>query len=362
MPMIRLTVAGSRVATQSQRRLPPSVRTSNARWPMAKPAPMPMMPSSYSWKAFMWLCCSAGSVVQVCPRGGTYCRSSSQIAHSAGGCARSGYCVPQAVQMYKGITELPRHSGTRTRCASLPFMGIVWGRVSFASVEGSVLGAPQRQHVVRLEAAGQNVLFRNIAVVAAAGQFMDEARQHAFQLLADIRLNGRAHAFAAFNQLLANRSHDFARLKHRIAARLLIRAIEFCPHVSRSFRPPAAKLCAAGIAPPVIRSLTAPQRSFDGAVPLLCQPEVCAAGALGMGAGARLRRLYIDVHRPDKRPYPVGCRKFRQLIDLVAGIVYRLHGEADERRRIVRNRVVLGGLIGAHFALALPIKLMEAKQ
>src|SRR5579885_685017 len=46
---------------------------------------------------------SAGSVVQVCPPGGTYCLSSSQIAHCAGGSALSGYCVPQAVQMNRAI-------------------------------------------------------------------------------------------------------------------------------------------------------------------------------------------------------------------------------------------------------------------
>ncbi len=60
---------------------------------------MPISPVSYSWKPFMWLFASTSSVVQVCPRGGTYCRSSSQTAHCAGGCALSGYCVPQAVQM-----------------------------------------------------------------------------------------------------------------------------------------------------------------------------------------------------------------------------------------------------------------------
>ena len=48
---------------------------------------MPMSPVSYSRKLFMWLCASAASVVQPCPRGGTYCRSSSQIAHCAGGWA-----------------------------------------------------------------------------------------------------------------------------------------------------------------------------------------------------------------------------------------------------------------------------------
>jgi len=70
---------------------------------MAKPAPMPMTPLSYSRQAFMWLCDSAESVVQVCPRGGTYCRSSSQMAHCAGGFSLSAYCMPQAVQMKWGM-------------------------------------------------------------------------------------------------------------------------------------------------------------------------------------------------------------------------------------------------------------------
>ncbi len=114
-PLIRLTVAASSVATQSHRILPPSVRTNSARCPIAKPAPIPMRPVSYSWKLFMWLCASAASVVQLCPRAGTYCRSSSQIMHCAGGCALSGYCMPQAVQMKRGIEISSRHSGPRAK-------------------------------------------------------------------------------------------------------------------------------------------------------------------------------------------------------------------------------------------------------
>ncbi len=66
-------------------------------------APMPMTFGSCSRKAFMWPAWSASSVVQVWPRGGTYCRSSSQMRHCAGGCAVSAYCVPQAVQMKWGM-------------------------------------------------------------------------------------------------------------------------------------------------------------------------------------------------------------------------------------------------------------------
>ncbi len=101
-----VTVAASSVATQSHSTLLPEVRSNSARWPMAKPAPMPITPASYSRKAFMWLCDSAASVVQLCPRAGTYCRSSSQIAHCAGGWSLSAYCMPQAVQMKWG-TRIP---------------------------------------------------------------------------------------------------------------------------------------------------------------------------------------------------------------------------------------------------------------
>ena len=45
-----VTVAASSSEMQSHRMLPPGVRTSSARWPMANCGwlPMPMMPGSYS--------------------------------------------------------------------------------------------------------------------------------------------------------------------------------------------------------------------------------------------------------------------------------------------------------------------------
>src|SRR5215472_8451863 len=46
----------------------------------------------------------AASVVQVCPRGGTYCRSSSQITHCRGATLLGVYWVPQAVQMNASIS------------------------------------------------------------------------------------------------------------------------------------------------------------------------------------------------------------------------------------------------------------------
>src|SRR5215469_7620531 len=69
--------------------------------------PIPMMPGSYSRKVLVWLCRSVSRVLQVWPRGGTYCRSSSQRTQWRGGAARSAYCVPQAVQMNKGIASGP---------------------------------------------------------------------------------------------------------------------------------------------------------------------------------------------------------------------------------------------------------------
>jgi hypothetical protein len=41
--------------------------------------------------------------IQLCPVMGTYCRSSSQIVHCAGGASAGGYCTPQVVQMKAGI-------------------------------------------------------------------------------------------------------------------------------------------------------------------------------------------------------------------------------------------------------------------
>jgi hypothetical protein len=50
---------------------------------------------------------SAGKVVQVCPPGGTYWRSSSQMMHCAGGASVGAYCIPQAVQMKAGMAAQP---------------------------------------------------------------------------------------------------------------------------------------------------------------------------------------------------------------------------------------------------------------
>ena len=93
-----LTVAASRVETQSHSMLPFSVRTRSARWPIAKPALIPIKPVSYSWKLFMWLCDNSPSVVQVCP--GRHVLPLFLTDHALlSGRALSGYRVPQAVQM-----------------------------------------------------------------------------------------------------------------------------------------------------------------------------------------------------------------------------------------------------------------------
>src|SRR5712691_7706391 len=104
-PLISVTVASSRSAMQSHSTLPPGVHTRSARWPMAKLGcvPMPIRPGSCWRKELKCRAARLGSVVQLCPVGGTYCRSSSQIGQALGGCSLGGYCVPQAVQMKAGM-------------------------------------------------------------------------------------------------------------------------------------------------------------------------------------------------------------------------------------------------------------------
>jgi hypothetical protein len=53
--------------------------------------------------AFMLRLASTSSVVQLCPAVVTYCRSSSQIGHDAGGFSVGAYCVPQVLQMKAGM-------------------------------------------------------------------------------------------------------------------------------------------------------------------------------------------------------------------------------------------------------------------
>src|SRR5690348_865334 len=100
-PWMRETVASSSIAMQSHRIFPFGVRISSARWPMAKFGwvPTPITPGSCWRQALNARAASDFSVVQLWPVAGTYCRSSSQIAHCAGGLSLGAYCVPQAVQM-----------------------------------------------------------------------------------------------------------------------------------------------------------------------------------------------------------------------------------------------------------------------
>jgi hypothetical protein len=81
------------------------VQTTSARWPIAKAGcvPMPITPGSYWRYELKCPAASAANVVQVCPRGGTYCRSSSQVRHSSGATLLGVYWVPQAVQINASI-------------------------------------------------------------------------------------------------------------------------------------------------------------------------------------------------------------------------------------------------------------------
>src|SRR6266496_3244042 len=91
--------------TMRHKTFPSGVQTTSARWPMAKGGcvPMPITPGSYWRYELKCPAASAASVVQVCPRGGTYCRSSSQMGHSRGATLLGVYWVPQAVQINASI-------------------------------------------------------------------------------------------------------------------------------------------------------------------------------------------------------------------------------------------------------------------
>ncbi len=90
MPPSALTIstrAGSSSGTQSHRTLPFGVRTSSARWPMAKcgSTPMPISPGSSKRIELRLVSRSLSCVVHCWPVALTYCRSSSQMAQAAGG-------------------------------------------------------------------------------------------------------------------------------------------------------------------------------------------------------------------------------------------------------------------------------------
>src|SRR5262247_1864537 len=121
-------VAGSSIAMQSHKTFPLVVQTTNARWPIANCGcvPMPISPGSYWRYELKCPAIRAASVVHVCPRGGTYCRSSSQITHCRGATLLGVYWVPQAVQMNASISLFQGHALCtliidRPRPASLGF-------------------------------------------------------------------------------------------------------------------------------------------------------------------------------------------------------------------------------------------------
>ena len=103
------TAASSMNETQSHITLVSPERTSSARWPMAKDGdvPMPMRPGACWRNAEKCVRRIASSVVQDCPSGFAYCRSSWQIAQPEGGASEGGYCVPQVVQMKAAMARPP---------------------------------------------------------------------------------------------------------------------------------------------------------------------------------------------------------------------------------------------------------------
>src|SRR5215468_10561935 len=107
MALIISMVARSINAMQAQRRWLLGVRKSCARWPMPKcgEVVIEIKLGSSSRMAFMLRRARVSSVIQLWPAGVTYCRSSLQIGHAAGGLSLGAYCVPHVVQMNAGMTR-----------------------------------------------------------------------------------------------------------------------------------------------------------------------------------------------------------------------------------------------------------------
>src|SRR5262249_37811335 len=126
--LIKAVVAGSSIEMQSHKTFPLGVETTSARWPIANCGcvPMPITPGSYWRDELKCPPVRAAGVVQGFPRGGTYCRSSSQISHCRGATLLGVYWVPQAVQMNGSISLFREHALhaliiDRPRPASLGF-------------------------------------------------------------------------------------------------------------------------------------------------------------------------------------------------------------------------------------------------
>lgn len=83
----RSTPASSTNPGTSHSRFPAGVRTSSPRCPMPNPGSTPTPNRSGSCSRTTTVCpaASSSSVVHACPPGGTYCRSSAQIAQTSGG-------------------------------------------------------------------------------------------------------------------------------------------------------------------------------------------------------------------------------------------------------------------------------------
>ena len=95
---ISALVASSSIVTQSHRMFPWDVLMSKARWPIANfgcVGPM-LITWSATWKVLLQnLPCISLKLVHFCPEEATYCRSSWQIRHDAGGLLLASYCTPQ---------------------------------------------------------------------------------------------------------------------------------------------------------------------------------------------------------------------------------------------------------------------------
>src|SRR5918993_1385305 len=101
-------VASASRVMQSQSTLPLGVLARIARCPIPNDGVVSIVISPGARRRNLLLCDVRRSsrVVQDCPEAGTNCRSSLQIGHASGGDTEGGYCVPQAVQMKAGMSEL----------------------------------------------------------------------------------------------------------------------------------------------------------------------------------------------------------------------------------------------------------------
>lgn len=114
---IRPAPAASMKPGTSHSRLPAGVRTSRPRCPMPNDGRTPTPNRSGSCSRTTTACpaASSSSVVHACPPGGRYCRSSAQIAQTAGGSPVSSCCTPQVAQTQYVMPETLGARGTGPR-------------------------------------------------------------------------------------------------------------------------------------------------------------------------------------------------------------------------------------------------------